>query len=166
MNYGYAKLSSKGTGQYICVSGDTAITSLGIEVTQELLGDGDPTMHAYAVQARRWIREGKPFFAPVRLQVTDFQKTVLSTLTTVPVGKVTTYKALAEAIGCKSYQAVGQALHSNPVMLLMPCHRVVKADGTIGGYVYGSTLKREILEKEGVAFDGDTVEGRCMLHEL
>ncbi len=166
MNHGYAKLSSKGTGQYVCASGDDAITSLDIAVTQELLGDGDPVMHRYAVQAMRWIREGTPFTAPVRLQVTPFQQSVFTTLATVPRGRVTTYKALGDAIGCGSYRAVGQALRSNPVMLLVPCHRVVRSDGTIGGYAHGAELKRAILEKEGVAFDGDTVKERCILREL
>ncbi len=166
MNHGYAKLSNRGTGRYVYVSGDNAITTLGIAATQELLGDGDPAMHGYAVQAIRWLRDGTPFIAPVRLQVTPFQQSVFTTLATVPIGRVTTYKALGDSIGCGSYRAVGQALHSNPVMLLVPCHRVVRSDATIGGYAYGTELKRAILEKEGVAFDGDTVKERCILREL
>jgi O-6-methylguanine DNA methyltransferase len=166
MRYGYARLSSKGPGQYVCVAGDDAITSITMEHTQELLGDGDPTMHGYAAQVLRWIREGLPFTAPVRLEVTPFQQAVFSRLMTVPAGKVTTYKALGDAVGSNSYRAVGQALRTNPVPFLVPCHRVVKSDRTVGGYAFGPELKEHILKKEGVAFDGNTVKEQCLLREL
>jgi len=63
---------------------------------------------------------------------TPFQQRVYSALKLIPHGKVTTYKLLGDFIGCKSAQAIGQALTRNPDAPLVPCHRVIKTDGTIG----------------------------------
>lgn len=68
----------------------------------------------------------------------------------VPRGKVTTYKALAEALGTKAYRAVGQAMNRNPYAPQVPCHRVVASDGSIGGFAHGTKKKIEMLKKEGV----------------
>lgn len=90
--------------------------------------------------------------------LSEFQKRVLSTLALVPVGKVTTYAALAESIGCSSPRAVGQALRSNPFAPDIPCHRVVRSDGSIGGF-FGSAApaptarKTALLADEGVICD-------------
>ena len=73
----------------------------------------------------------------------------------MPEGRVTTYKALAEALGIKAYQAVGQAIRKNPYAPKVPCHRVVKSDGTIGGFggkITGKKIREKIklLKKEEV----------------
>lgn len=68
----------------------------------------------------------------------------------VPAGKVTTYKILAEALGSRAYRAVGRAMATNPHPVEMPCHRVVKSNGEIGGYVSGKARKIALLEAEGV----------------
>ena len=87
----------------------------------------------------------------------SFNKKIYSLLKKVPKGKVTTYKILAEAIGTKAYRAVGQAMRCNPYAPVVPCHRVVKSDGSIGGFSgsknpNGKKVKRKIrmLRKEGV----------------
>jgi len=67
---------------------------------------------------------------------TPFQKKVYNALLLIPNGRVTTYKILAEYIGCKSSQAVGQALKKNLDAPRIPCHRVIKSDGTLGGYAF------------------------------
>lgn len=91
-------------------------------------------------------------------KVTPFQALVFRTLQSVPEGSVTTYGRLAEAIGCPSAQAVGQALRRNPCAPRVPCHRVVAADATLGGFA-GETngveleRKRRLLEDEGVHFN-------------
>ncbi len=71
----------------------------------------------------------------------------------VPKGRITTYKELAIAAGTKSYRAIGQILKRNPYAPTVPCHRVVKSDGTIGGFKgkKQSTEKKKMLEKEGIA---------------
>lgn len=84
-----------------------------------------------------------------------FADRVYEIVKTIPTGKVMTYKEIAEKLGCKAYRAVGQALRNNPYAPIVPCHRVVKSDGTIGGFcgeTTGKNLKRKInlLKTEGI----------------
>ena len=60
----------------------------------------------------------------------------------VPKGKVTTYRELAHALGTKAYRAVGQAMNRNPQLVSVPCHRVIKSNGEVGGYALGIDRKR------------------------
>jgi len=81
----------------------------------------------------------------------------------VPKGRVTTYRALGEKLGTKAYRAVGQALKNNPYAPEVPCHRVVRSDGSIGGFmgkIEGTEIERKIsiLESEGVT----VVRGRIV----
>ena len=68
----------------------------------------------------------------------------------VPRGKVTTYKAIAQAIGTRAYRAVGGALHRNPYTPTVPCHRVVNSNGELHGFAQGLKKKEEMLKKEGI----------------
>ena len=69
----------------------------------------------------------------------------------VPEGKVTTYSDLAKAVGLKNGQrAIGTIMKKNPFPIIVPCHRVVKSNGKIGGYVYGERVKSQILAREGI----------------
>ena len=86
-----------------------------------------------------------------------FNQKIYNLLKKVPKGKVTTYKALAEAAGTKAYRAVGQAMRCNPYAPIVPCHRVVKSDGSVGGFAgsinpNSKEVKRKIrmLKNEGV----------------
>ena len=79
----------------------------------------------------------------------------------IPKGKVTTYKIIAEKLRKKSYRAVGQAVGANPKIPSTPCHRVVKTDGTIGGYALGIDKKIALLEKEGI----EVVDGKIINFE-
>jgi methylated-DNA-[protein]-cysteine S-methyltransferase len=89
---------------------------------------------------------------------TEFERRVYDVVQRIPAGRVMTYAALARVLGCGSAQAVGQALKRNPFAPEVPCHRVIRADGTIGGYA-GKTdgprlrKKRSLLQWEGVLFD-------------
>ncbi len=77
---------------------------------------------------------------------------VYSLLKKIPCGKVTTYSEIAKALGDKNLaRAVGNALNRNPDLVVVPCHRVVRSDGSVGGYKLGIDKKVELLEKEGVA---------------
>jgi len=84
----------------------------------------------------------------VQPKSTLFQQRVWQALLTIPYGKTVSYGELARMVGCKSAQAVGQAVGANPVALLIPCHRVIAAHGQLGGYAYGIELKRHLLELE------------------
>ena len=68
----------------------------------------------------------------------------------IPKGKVTTYRQIAHALGTKAYRAVGQVLNRNSNLVEVPCHRVVKSNGELGGYASGSASKLELLRQEGV----------------
>lgn len=88
---------------------------------------------------------------PLDLHGTEFQLRVWSALATVPAGTTVTYSELAEAIGRPSARrAVAGACGQNHVSILVPCHRVVRTDGGLGGYKWGVDRKRRLLEREGV----------------
>lgn len=81
--------------------------------------------------------------------LTEFQRTVLEATSRIPFGATLTYGELAERIDRPdASRAVGAALGKNPVPILVPCHRVVRSDGSVGGYTAGSGYKEQLLELE------------------
>jgi methylated-DNA-[protein]-cysteine S-methyltransferase len=94
------------------------------------------------------------------IKLTPFQRKVYGALCHVPEGHVVTYKSLANYINCDSNQAIGQALKRNPYCPIIPCHRVIRSDGSIGGFhgeISGKHIenKLKLLEQEGVIFSSD-----------
>ncbi len=79
---------------------------------------------------------------------TAFQRRVWDELRKVPFGATVSYGTLAKAAGCGSPRAVGQAVHNNPIAILIPCHRVIGADGSLTGFAGGLDLKRRLLVLE------------------
>lgn len=93
--------------------------------------------------------EGQLLNLPLDIHGTDFQKRVWSALRTIPYGEVRTYQQVAEMINMpKAHRAVANACASNPVPLIVPCHRVVRKDGGIGGYALGVWRKKILLQRE------------------
>ena len=96
--------------------------------------------------------------------LSDFECKVHEAVCGIPAGFAATYASVAKACGCGSARAVGQALRKNPFDPQVPCHRVVRTDGSIGGF-FGKTSqaavvrKRRLLEQEGVEFD---IRGRVL----
>ena len=81
----------------------------------------------------------------------NLDKKIYKKLLEVPKGKITTYGELAKAVGLKNGQrAVGKITNKNPYPVIIPCHRVVKSDGKVGGYAYGEEIKSDMLSKEGI----------------
>lgn len=76
----------------------------------------------------------------------------------VPKGKVTTYKDLANALNTKAYRAVGNAMNKNPYAPVVPCHRVVKSNGDVGGFAHGQKKKINLLKKEGVEIEDGKID--------
>lgn len=115
-----------------------------------------------ARKLRRYF-DGEPveFDEPVDLSACGaFARSVLEELRSVGRGQVVSYEQLARLAGRPgAARAVGQAMAHNPVPVIVPCHRVVRSDGTLGGFGGGLALKRRMLELEGVAFDGERVAG-------
>jgi O-6-methylguanine DNA methyltransferase len=90
--------------------------------------------------------------------MTSFQKKVYSVVKKIPRGSVLTYKKIAAIIGHPlSWRAVGNALNRNEQLEKIPCHRVVKSNGEIGGYKYGRKKKLLLLKKEGVKIKNNKV---------
>ena len=89
-----------------------------------------------------------------------FQDKVLDLVKKIPKGKVTTYKEIAYSLGHRGYRSVGQALKNNPRPVKIPCHRVVCADGSLGGYCgeMDSQKKLDLLKKEGVHFEDGKIK--------
>ena len=80
----------------------------------------------------------------------SFNEKVWAMTARVPAGKVTTYAAIARALGTNGYRAVGNALNRNPYAPAVPCHRVVGSDGSLTGFAGGLAKKQRMLAKEGV----------------
>ena len=79
------------------------------------------------------------------------EEKVYKKLLEIPKGKVTTYGELAKAIGLKNGQRViGKIMNKNPYPVIIPCHRVIKSDGKIGGYAWGEKVKEKMLSNEGI----------------
>ena len=83
------------------------------------------------------------------LQGTEFQMSVWRALAGIPYGQTRTYRQIAEASGSpRACRAVGMACNKNPLMIVIPCHRVVGSDGSLTGYAGGLELKKHLLELE------------------
>ena len=104
-------------------------------------------------EVRKWLDNyfsGKqPRNVPkIHPQGTDFQRKVWQALLTIPYGQTMTYGEIAQLVGCRSAQAVGQAISRNPIALIIPCHRVVGAHGALGGYAFGIERKERLIQLE------------------
>ena len=104
------------------------------------------------LQLDRYFRKEKmKFDIPFDQRGTDFQKQVWEEISNIPYSKLTSYGEIAERIGRpKAVRAVGNAVGANPLGLIVPCHRVVHKDGSIGGFGGGLPHKRQLLAWEGV----------------
>jgi methylated-DNA-[protein]-cysteine S-methyltransferase len=89
-----------------------------------------------------------PLLPPLDLHGTEHQKIVWKALLEIPWGETVTYGELAARLGSRGARAIGNANGANPVAILVPCHRVVGADGALGGYAAGVDKKRWLLAHE------------------
>ncbi|MFJ5229621.1 methylated-DNA--[protein]-cysteine S-methyltransferase [Kitasatospora sp. NPDC088391] len=110
----------------------------------------DPLLAAAAEQLHDYLdRRRDSFDLPLRTAGDAFQEKVWAALRAIPYGSTTTYGRLAEQLGDRRLaQRVGQAVGANPLCVLVPCHRVVGADGSLTGYAGGLRRKQELLELE------------------
>jgi methylated-DNA-[protein]-cysteine S-methyltransferase len=94
--------------------------------------------------------ERREFDLPLDLRVAPFHEAVLHELARVPYGRTETYGSLAAKVGRpKAARAVGTVMHRNPIPIVLPCHRIVGANGSLTGYAGGLHVKRALLELEG-----------------
>ncbi|WP_337866851.1 methylated-DNA--[protein]-cysteine S-methyltransferase [Ignavibacterium sp.] len=103
-------------------------------------------------QLKEYFFEGRKVFSlPLNPDGSAFQKSVWAELLNIPYGRTISYKQLAEKMGDKNLiRAVGRANASNPMPIIIPCHRVIGSNGSLVGYSGGMKIKRYLLELEGV----------------
>ena len=131
-------------------------------IISHLQFDGDESLSDYKLKETTAIKTAesqlfeyfdgkrKEFDFPLLLQGTTFQKTVWNALRTIPFGKTCSYKDIAQQIGSpKAARAVGMANNRNPIPIIIPCHRVVGANGSLTGYAGGLEIKKNLLNLEG-----------------
>ena len=120
-------------------------------------------------KARRQLEEyfsgrRRTFSLPLNPEGTAFQRRVWLALRDIPYGTTISYRELAARVGSpRGFQAVGQANGHNPLPILIPCHRVIAADGGLGGYASGLERKRFLLDLEGVPVK-EAVPNRTAAH--
>ena len=111
-------------------------------------------LQPYLVQLNAYLRgEIEAFTIPIDLHGTDFQRMIWEALCQIPYGQTTSYRALAQIVGRpKAVRAVGNAVGANPLLYIVPCHRVVPTSGGLGGFRAGIALKEHLLtiEQESV----------------
>jgi methylated-DNA-[protein]-cysteine S-methyltransferase len=99
-----------------------------------------------------FARRATSFSIPLDLRLTTpFQQRVLGAASRIPFGRVESYGDVARRIGQPgARRAVGTALGRNPIPIVIPCHRVISGDGTLGGYTGGTDIKRILMDIEGI----------------
>lgn len=115
----------------------------GLPGSDQILDQAEAELKEY------FAGERKEFAVPVRLTGTEFQKKVWAALAEIPYGETATYGEIAARIGKpKACRAVGTANHHNPVPIIVPCHRVIGAGGSLTGYGGGLEVKAYLLTLE------------------
>jgi methylated-DNA-[protein]-cysteine S-methyltransferase len=114
--------------------------------------DRDTLLRRAAAEIREYFEDKRrTFTVPFVLDGTEFQCRVWEALWRIPFGAIKTYTEIAREVGRPgASRAVGQANGSNPLPIIVPCHRVVSSDGALGGYAGGLDLKRVLLRLEGL----------------
>lgn len=112
----------------------------------------DPLLQDCVRQLSEYFaRQRTVFDLPLCLNGTPFRQRVWAELMRIPYGTVISYGEVARRIGQPgASRAVGGANHANPICIIVPCHRVISADGTLGGYGGGLDMKARLLQLEGV----------------
>ena len=145
---------------YVAGADDLASTIEQLRPRLDLTEDRH-TIEAVAAEVRRYLSgEAKALRRDIDLSLVDsaFQQKVLRKLQQVPRGALISYQALGAAAGVpKGARAVGNAMHSNPVPIYVPCHRVIASGGGLGGYGGGVHRKLHLLRSEGFDFGDNAV---------
>ncbi len=130
--------------------GDALVEDLRTRFPRAALVGGDAEFEALVARVVALVEAPAEPGLPLDIRGTAFQQRVWSALTRIPAGATRTYAEVARAIGApKSARAVAAACAANPIAVLVPCHRVVRADGGLSGYRWGVERKRELLSREG-----------------
>lgn len=136
-------------GMLTAVSEEGFLRRLDFKAGKHLKTD-DPILKETEKQIKEYLAgERKQFDIPRKLDGTPFQLKVWHALETLPYGKTASYEEIAAAIGQPTAQrAVGNAVGSNPLLLIVPCHRIIKKSGEAGNFGAGRELKKHLLHLE------------------
>lgn len=148
----YLFFSSKGV-VYLGVSNELENEDCIMDTVNKKFGQAervDSDTYSFHSQILEYLDgKRKEFQLPLDLHGTDFQKKVWKELINIPYGEIRTYKDIANGINNpKGYRAVGNALNKNPVMIVVPCHRVIGSNGDLVGFAGGLKLKERLLKLE------------------
>ncbi|MCI9272752.1 MAG: methylated-DNA--[protein]-cysteine S-methyltransferase [Clostridiales bacterium] len=118
--------------------------------TEDCRKEETPVIRQAAQEITEYLEKKRTRFTiPLSLQGTEFQKRVWNALQEIPYGETRSYKQIAEAIQQpNAYRAVGMANNKNPVLIIIPCHRVIGAQGKLVGYAAGVDVKQYLLKLE------------------
>ena len=126
------------------------ITTRPYQSKEEIYQETPVIKEAFRQLSEYFSGNRKTFNLPLLLKGTDFQKQVWQALLKIPFGETRSYKQIAEAIGNpKAVRAVGMANNKNPLLIVVPCHRVIGANGKLVGYAVGIDKKEYLLRLEG-----------------
>lgn len=123
-----------------------------VDLTNEAIKtSGEITLLEAKKQMLQYFLKPTMFSLPLKPKGTPFQQKVFDTLLKIPYGKTASYGDIAVMIGNpKSSRAVGQAVNKNPLMIIIPCHRIIGKNGSLVGYNGGLHIKEALLKIEGV----------------
>ncbi len=132
------------------VSDGEGITKVSLAYEEEYAVSNTQTEEAVRQLQQYFSGKRTEFDLPLKIAGTPFQKRVYNALLKVPYGSTVSYKDLTIMAGNnRGFQATGQAVHRNHHMIVIPCHRVISNDGSIGGYTPDINIKKQLLKLEG-----------------
>lgn len=137
----------------ITISADKgALTALSFAGNPQPANQGgaeEPVLLEAAIWLDGYFKGTPGALPPIAPAGTEFQKRVWRALCAIPFGETRSYGDIAREIGCASARAVGGAIGKNPLLIMIPCHRVIGADGSLTGFSAGIEYKTALLEHEG-----------------
>ena len=147
---GLLSIAATSTGIAAIEFGEMDFTAIAKKMKLQLVYGSTPLLEKCIAQLNEYFAgKRRNFSLPLYLVGTDFQQKVWKTLMTIPYGTTICYKEEAQRAGNeKAIRAVAQANGANPIPIIIPCHRVINANGTLGGYSSGIDKKQFLLDLE------------------
>jgi methylated-DNA-[protein]-cysteine S-methyltransferase len=137
-------------GNYLITTDDFKILSLDFIGKKTVRTNGAKLTSRVITQLNGYFEGKRKFFnLPMAMNsLSLFQQRVLNEINNIPYGETRSYKDIADALGTRSFQAIGTACGKNPFPLIIPCHRVIKDDGELGNYTPKPEIKKYLLDFE------------------
>ena len=151
MSIKYRRTFDTPVGRILLIADDSGICALKFHAQDEERGEYPHLLQAEEELNEYFAGRRRTFSVPLSIHGTPFQQKVWRALMEIPYGETVSYGELARRVGnAKASRAVGMANHVNRIPIIIPCHRVVGANGRLTGYAGGLEIKRKLLETEGI----------------